>query len=73
MSVEQLSTAVSARQAVSGHPVLHHPYLRYRFQPMVDLLRHLEVKGFTSNIASRGIETSCVRSPSSNSACRQNA
>ena len=54
MSVEDFSAEVMTWLGTAAHPVLHRPYMSCAFVPMVELLRYLEVNGFTTYIASGG-------------------
>jgi phosphoserine phosphatase len=54
MSVEDYAAAVSAFYRDAHHLTLHRPYSEVVYQPMVELLRHLERHGFTCYIVSGG-------------------
>jgi phosphoserine phosphatase len=54
MSVEDYAAAVTTFYRDAHHPTLHRPYAEVVYQPMVELLRHLEAHGFTCYIASGG-------------------
>jgi phosphoserine phosphatase len=54
MSVEAFGAEVMTWLGTAAHPVLHRPYTSCAFVPMLELLRYLEVNGFTTYIASGG-------------------
>jgi phosphoserine phosphatase len=54
VSVEEFAAQVTAFFADATHPTLARPYRSCGYLPMVDLLRYLEVSGFTTYIASGG-------------------
>jgi phosphoglycolate phosphatase-like HAD superfamily hydrolase len=53
-SVEDYDAAVAAFYRDAQHLTLHRPYSAATYQPMVELLRHLEAHGFTCYIVSGG-------------------
>jgi phosphoglycolate phosphatase-like HAD superfamily hydrolase len=54
MNVEDHAARVSAFFAEAKHPTLNRPYQECIYTPMVELLRYLEVNGFTCYIVSGG-------------------
>ncbi|WP_350347975.1 HAD family hydrolase [Agromyces sp. G08B096] len=53
-SVERYAEQVAAFYREARHPVLHRPYREAIYQPMLELLRHLEQHGFTTYLVSGG-------------------
>jgi phosphoglycolate phosphatase-like HAD superfamily hydrolase len=54
LSVEEHAERVKAFFASATHPTLNRPYTACGYAPMIELLRYLEVNGFTNYIASGG-------------------
>lgn len=54
VDVEDYESDVSGFYRDASHPVLHRPYSRVIYQPMLELLRYLEQHGFTCYIVSGG-------------------
>ena len=54
MSVEDYAAEVGTFFAEARHPTLDRPYRDCGYQPMVELLRYLETRGFATFIASGG-------------------
>jgi phosphoglycolate phosphatase-like HAD superfamily hydrolase len=54
ISVEDHAARVNGFFADATHPTLGRPYTACGYQPMVELLRHLEANGFTNYIVSGG-------------------
>lgn len=54
VSVEEYAEAVARFYRDARHPVLDVPYAATVYQPMVELLRHLEASGFTCYVVSGG-------------------
>ena len=52
--VEAYGQAAAAFVRDAHHPILQRPFRTIGYQPMVELLRHLEANGFTTFIASGG-------------------
>ena len=54
MTVEEHAAWINAFFAEAKHPTLGRPYHGCSYQPMVELLRYLEVNGFINYIVSGG-------------------
>jgi phosphoglycolate phosphatase-like HAD superfamily hydrolase len=54
MTVHDHASLVNSFFAEANHPTLGRPYQTCTYQPMVDLLRYLEQRGFTNYIVSGG-------------------
>jgi hypothetical protein len=54
LTVEEHAARVNAFFADAQHPTLKRPYISCGYAPMVELLRYLEVNGFTNYIVSGG-------------------
>lgn len=54
LTVDEYAVMVGEFFASARHPVLDRPYRTCGYQPMVELLRHLEANGFATYIASGG-------------------
>lgn len=54
VSVEEYARSVAEFYRTAQHPTLRRPYSAAVYQPMVELLRHLELHGFTCYIVSGG-------------------
>lgn len=54
MSVEDYAAAVTEFYRTARHPISQRPYAEAVYQPMVELLRYLELHGFTCYIVSGG-------------------
>jgi phosphoserine phosphatase len=52
--VEEYAATVDAFFGTATHPILKRPYLACGYQPMIELMRFLEARGFTNYIASGG-------------------